>query len=344
MEDDFVRHNQNASTSDRLALRPGYGTKGKQILLRSNFFEVLVRDTAVYYIYKIIIKPEKPPKRHQKEIFERLMGSKRVIDADGVTDGAAELVTLKQLKELDDMNMGIGGNGNSEGQKAYKVSTKPAGSINHKMLLDAIKNKGISSKVTDEDVAIRVLNILLAGIPQKDPGTVITGKTRNKYFWMDDRKQVASLGGGLECVRGYYSSVRIGTGRLLLNLNVNHSAFFLPGDLSTLVKEFADVFGQDVQLLNRYIRGVRIEVTHLPKDKDANGKESYRQKSIWGLASHRDGARGNHPSKVPRLGATPNEVQFYMEDRDRGTGRYVTVTDYFKQRKCTLELPPLRRF
>lgn len=125
MEDEFVRHNQNASSSGRLALRPGYGTRGKPILLRSNFFEVFVRDSAVYYIYKIGIKPEKPPKRHLKEIFGKIMKSPRVVQADGSSDGAAELVLLKQLSNLEDMNIGCDQNGNADHGARRKAIIHP---------------------------------------------------------------------------------------------------------------------------------------------------------------------------------------------------------------------------
>lgn len=335
-----------------MPFRPDYGQKGREIELRANFFEVEIQPRAVFYSYRITLKPENPPKRHIKSAFWKLMRSAPFKNLKPTTDGTTEIVTLIKLTDLSDIPVSIDVNGNGHdgpASKIYKATPIENGVVNQSHLLSALRERSLQGKLDFEDVAIRILNIIMSKQPYNDEGTVITGKTRNKYFWIDRRKQSSPLGGGLECIRGFYSSMRLSAGRVLLNLNVNHSAFFVPGDLSELFREYQKIFGRDVRLLNRYIKGIRIEVLHLPKTKTPEGIMVYRQKSICGLATPMDGKKSQSPisPRVAEFGAVPTKVEFFAEDHrgdkagksGKPAGQWTTVDAYFKKRKWTEQLP-----
>lgn len=355
----MVYNKEHHKPDAALPFRPDYGTKGRAIVLRANFHEISFHESAKFYSYRIALKPD-APRRDTKRVFWKLMNESPFKDLSPTTDGSTEIVTLRKLPQIKDIEMflDVEGNGRGDGhganlRKKYTVKISEGGVIDQARLIRDLRNKTVQGKIVDEDVIIRALNIVMAKQPYNDEGTVITGKTRNKYFWIDGRKQSANLGGGLECIRGFYSSVRLSAGRILLNLNVNHSAFFATGDLSQLIRDFWRVFGPDNQLLNRYIKGVRVEITHLPKVKNEKGELAYRQKSIWGLATMSDGRKGANPPRVKEYGATPEGVMFFVQDHtdDKSgkpgkpgksgnlTGRWVTVAQYFDNRKWTLQFP-----
>lgn len=74
---------------------------------------------------------------------------------------------------------------------------------------------------------IQTLNVLLGHYPQANSTTsTISG---NKHFSFGVKPVGFNLGGGLSALRGYFRSVRLGTGRMLVNINVNHAVIFSAG-------------------------------------------------------------------------------------------------------------------
>ncbi|KFY69005.1 hypothetical protein V496_00592 [Pseudogymnoascus sp. VKM F-4515 (FW-2607)] len=68
---------------------------------------------------------------------------------------------------------------------------------------------------------IQTLNVLFGHYPQANStSSTISG---NKHFSFGAKPVGFNLGGGLSALRGYFRSVRLGTGRMLANINVNHA-------------------------------------------------------------------------------------------------------------------------
>lgn len=112
--------------------------------------------------------------------------------------------------------------------------------------------------------AVRVLNVVMASHPNKDD-TVYQGG-QNKFFRYPSQDMFSNydLGGGLLAVRGYYSSVRFSTSRILLNLNSQCSPFYKAINARNLVQEFqSSVPVGDWPALGQFLWMLRVETSYL---------------------------------------------------------------------------------
>lgn len=342
-EDKCIAQNkgQRARTG-QLALRPEYGSNGTEIIVRANFFEAIFKSPK-WMSHKVKISPEPQNVRLRREVFIELMGKREVREAHAATDGAQEIVAMKDLTVHSPIRVTV--DANLRGAKDFDVVLSRGELGEPSQLLTSLDNTSLREQTPAELSTIRLMNILMSAHPFRDAG-VATIKSANgtKVFWTDTRKQACYLGGGIECIRGFNSSVRVCDNRILVNLGINHSSFFLQGPLQIIFLKFREVHGDDIVLLNRYINRLRVNVTHLTKRME-NGVSVYRQRSIWGLAyPNRDGydpktkfkqTTDPNPPVVPRLGASADEVKFFKYNQDNEgkrlqTGKYISVTDYFK--------------
>lgn len=311
-----------------LASRPAYGTKGREIVLRANYFVMDFKPDVKFHSYIAKISPEPKPKRFLLEVWKQILAMPAIRQAGVATDNATELVTLGNILPLSPLRIRVDDGAN--GHKDYTVDLSSNTVIDPKDIISGLRNEKLRTIIKDEAIFVRALNILMAAYPATDRGVVTLGKgNNNKFYWVDQRQQSQDLGGGLECIRGYYASVRLAAGRALLNLSVNHSAFYRAGPMANLTAAFQNVHGRDRQLFNRYIKTLQVECTHLT-DKTENG-QARRIKTICGLADPSDGTDEEHPPKIARLGSCADNVQFYMAEQDK----YISVRQYFKDRKYT---------
>lgn len=136
------------------------------------------------------------------------------------------------------------------------------------------------------------------------------------------------LGEGLLAIRGYYSSVRLGPQRVLLNLNVATGAFYESLPLNELINKFM----RGRPLTNQYaarqcvafIKKLKCAINYL-KEKDTKGKE----KSVLKIRT----VNGFTSSPFAQ---NADQAKFDHE------GKRVSVKDFFKsQHKITLKFPEL---
>ena len=92
----------------------------------------------------------------------------------------------------------------------------------------------------------------------------------------------------------------------------------------------------------RFIKGVRVEVNHLPKKQTRVDGAVPRMKTIFGLANPQRDGRGGQ-GKAPRIskrGGSAQDVSFFLEPAARagvnnvGKDGYVKVSDFFASSKC----------
>lgn len=169
----------------------------------------------------------------------------------------------------------------------------------------------------------------------------------------------ATLGGGLEALRGFFVSVRAATARVLLNVQVKYLACYQEGPLPVVIGEYQRANSRSLYRLESFLKHLRVRTTHIERKTSSGRARPAPVKSIIGLASPADGRSGDNPPRVPRHGAGPFEVQFFMGSKDaqgapavsaatlpegkakRGRkapkvgpvtpGQYISVGDYFKR-------------
>jgi eukaryotic translation initiation factor 2C len=149
---------------------------------------------------------------------------------------------------------------------------------------------------------ISALNLILAAHPGSTVGQgVVVG--RNRFFFRSAMPP-ASLGGGLEAWKGFYSSVRPTWKQLMVNVNVCTTAFYKPGNLAQAMSEFRNAsFGARP---DAFVRGVRVKATHLGYTKTV--KRMFRM----------------------------NAQEYTFDTEEFGK---VSVEQYFKKSKCSISVP-----
>ncbi|KAL5345607.1 hypothetical protein ACLOAV_009361 [Pseudogymnoascus australis] len=318
--------------------RPAYGTRGKPVVLWANYFELEASKKLIIYRYHVAVSPEAKG-RKLKRVIELLLEDPRL--KGSATDFKAILVSRKKLA---DVEVEVPYRAELEDDpkpdsSPYRVRVQLTGEmdidglVNHLRSVQPDPNFRLDNKLQ----IIQTLNVLLGHYPQSDPLTTTIASNKHFFFGTGQagnrHKVEYDLGKGLTALRGYFRSARPSTGRILVNVNVSHAVFFRPGPLEELINIFATAYGRNPFQLERFLKKVRVETTHLPVKKNKAGKKIPKVKTIIALASQNDGAGLPHPPRVARFGANAKEVQFWLEPTDKkksGNGRYITVFDFFK--------------
>ena len=194
----------------------------------------------------------------------------------------------------------------------FKVSHTSTFSI--QQLLEYISSPNRLTSYTEKDSAIQALNVAMSRRPASAPDVAVL-PGGNKFFRKD--AQICDLGGGLLALRGYYTSVRTATLRLLLNVNSITSAFYKPGNLLSLMQEFRKSYEENRKvlpplLLNNFLKGIQVEVSYLKTSKG-----SCKTKVVFGIA------------RKPELMASAQKIRFKWDE----TNSTLSVEEYFKRSK-----------
>ncbi|KAJ6463934.1 argonaute-like protein [Mycena sanguinolenta] len=254
--------------NDDLPLRPGFGTAGREIKLRANFFPVKIPATSLYE-YDVAISPTAgtSARRVKKRIFQLAEASpdwtRHRLKGQVAHDFSSKLVSAAKLPQPLAISVVFFDEDETPpapGSKAYKEYTL---TITYTQPLDTqalAKYLGGDPQYRTYDILpiISALNIILAAHPNRPGGGVMVG--RNRFFFPSSERPI-SLGGGLEAQRGFFSSVRPAHRQLMVNVNVCTTAFYTPGNLARGMEDFRNAsFGARP---NAFVKGVRIKTTHL---------------------------------------------------------------------------------
>lgn len=211
----------------------------------------------------------------------------------------------------------------------YTVGIKPNGSLTVADLMDYLTSSNVGQGFDDKLPMIQALNILIRHYAKSNENLAAVGSSKTYAL---QRNWQYNLQGGLIALRGFFSSVRVATARILVNVNVSHGAFYAPGSLTGLMEPYLD----DLHQLRSFVRKVRVQVTHLPKRTNKASEVIPNEKTIVGLASMMDGRGGAHPPRVSYDGAQPMHVQFAQET-PAGVN-YITVSEYFSRKAALSRL------
>lgn len=355
---DISRLSINPDGSGLFARRPGFATRGKNVILRANYIAVNTTKNLVIYRYHIDVVPEATG-RKLKRIIAILLKDPRFVTP--ATDFRALLVTSAPLPETPmEMEVVYLGEGEDEplpNARPYRVRIQQTGVLDVSTLVADLKQGTFNVGGDSRKEMVQALNLMVGRYPSSSPG--ITTLTNSRHYPFDANAVVHALGGGLSAVRGYFRSVRLATSRIMLNINVSHLVTYSALPLTELMNRFGDQNGFDRQMLQKFLRLVRIETTHLPVKKNKAGQVIPRVKTILALANKGDGRKLAHPPKISANGAGPRDVEFYVDaqpeaapgtapskkgakkkggappsSRSAPSTGYISVYNFFKTRRC----------
>ncbi|THH27194.1 hypothetical protein EUX98_g6995 [Antrodiella citrinella] len=266
-----------------LPIRPDFGTVGKAIKLRTNFFPVKVPKGPLYE-YEVTITPATTVKRLRRRIFQLAENTTDWANA-GMTrtvahDHASKLIAARSLPQPLEIKVPFTEEDEGEiiappqpakGGKPGKKGGGPKKPQEYVLTINFVQELETESLLNylsghpqyrgyDIMPIVSALNLILQAHPNRSTGAgVMVG--RNKFFHPAPNEPPFRLGGGLEAWRGFYSSVRPAHKQLMVNVNVCTTAFYVPGNLAERLQEFMNSsFGARA---SAFVRGVRIRTTHL---------------------------------------------------------------------------------
>jgi eukaryotic translation initiation factor 2C len=329
--------------------RPGFGTRGVKVLLTANYVELIPPSNLVLNQYSIHTDPEAVGRKH-KRIVQLLLESAQLAPHKGnvATDFKSTLISKTKLSDQNQINVDIVYRSDGEdeppatGATTYNVRLLWVKSLSIGQLTDYLNSTNLGGAVENKHEFTQALNIFLNHYAKSANNLAAVGSS--KTFALSQNTARADLGSGLEVIRGFFSSVRTATCRILVNVNVSHGAFFQTGPLPGLMGSYGT---RNTAGLEKFLKSVRVQTNHLPEKKNNAGQVIPRIKTIFGLARKDDGhALPNRP-KIKSHGAGAKDVEFWL-DGDGGPnatkakakggkkegpasgGKYISVYDFFK--------------
>ena len=196
----------------------------------------------------------------------------------------------------------------------YRIRVQETGTLTVSELTDYLTSTNVNTAYDKLPVS-QALNIFLGHYTKTSPTISTVGSS--KSFSLAQNSPSQNLGAGLTALRGFFSSVRVATCRILVNVNVSHGAFYDAIPLDQLINRYYSAHGINRVKLQGFLKRVRVRVIHLGEKKNKAGESIPRVKTIFGLANPNDGYDRNHlvrPPRVPSFGAGPKEVEFFVND------------------------------
>jgi eukaryotic translation initiation factor 2C len=347
--------------------RPAYGSNGQRVILWTNSFKLTIQPRSLHK-YAIDISRVPMEDSKAKESPREVKGRKlQIILQDAVkelrkadpgcviaTEFKSQLVSLKPLK--------VEGNAVSVVFQGQGSQRKETWTVKFNGPTEAPVDDLVSYTTTMIDNSdpsgqnfpkfahvVDALGVVLGHSPRSNGTIASVGSARFYPHAIPNQNSTELRDGGygsrndrgLSAVRGYFQSVRLGTGRVLVNTNVTHGVF----RTEALVSEFCQWLGitvmqQDQRQFMRRLREAdkllqrcRVQVNIL----DDKNKQIPIRKTVLGLAC-RDNIRSKMKNPPKFLGPQqnrytgPNELEFYMESQPEGTSLkpgYISVAKYF---------------
>ena len=297
--------------------RPGYGTKGRKVLLWTNYFEMIPHPKLTLHRYHVDVKPDATGKKLSQiiRLLLELPGYAEYRD-DLVTDFKSTLICRRDLGlNAAEWAIPYRAEGEDEprsGAQTYQIRVEVTGTLAVSQLTDYLASTNVSEAYADKLPVLQALNIFLGHYAKSNPTLTAVGS--NKTFSLSSNSPSWDLGAGLSALRGFFSSVRVATCRMLVNVNVSHGAFYEPIPLDRLIQKYGSANQFNRIKLQTFLKGVRVKVTHLAERKNKSGESIPRVKTIFGLANKNDGHGLDHPPRVASFGAGPKEVEFFLNE------------------------------
>jgi len=355
----------------RLPVRPVFGTKGIKVKLWANYFKLDLnadRDLYLYHLEYSKIDAESSASESDTGSFKKkrepgeapsLKGAKlaQVVEATvdlvktfnaGValaTELKSKIVATEKLNLPNNpMMVPISIEGRSR-RDLYSVSFEGPRVLNLPQVAEYLRTmqEADASFPKFEDV-VDALNIVLGHTARTKRTISVVGSRR--FFetgltgnhpggFEGDEEKSFLVPSVLAICRGYFQSVRLSTGRLLLNTNVTHGVFRVEVDVKDIFRRLninrRNSLG-DLNVLARIFNRARVEYRFRGANSD---KDLKRQKTILGLLESGRGmvVDGLKIEDTPYPG--PSQVSFLTQLPGDAAPVHRTVTQYYKESKRT---------
>lgn len=297
--------------------RPEYGTSGRKITLKTNFFEVTQLPSRDIYQYDVQIDPLVEMKSIAKIVVDAMYDdNKKMFDNTlPAFDGEKNIYFPKKLpftEQTFELTIQM-----KKGEEKFKVKLKEAACINMDVLKKFLQgNSGFELPQNQ----IQALNVMLKTTPLRNYTSI-----GSSFF---TGKNVLPLNVGAEIWLGYHQSLRPSSKRVLVNIDVAATVMIKSQPCLDIVVETLNMRDpsmlskvniknnmSDYKAIKEAMVGLKFEVLHRPV------KRTYRVKNI--------------------VKKTPAEM-FFDFSRDDGNSVSMSVLDYFnKELKKPIKYPNL---
>uniref|UniRef100_A0A8C5CN39 Argonaute RISC catalytic component 2 n=1 Tax=Gadus morhua TaxID=8049 RepID=A0A8C5CN39_GADMO len=292
---------------------------GRTIKLQANFFEMEIPKLEVYH-YDIDIKPEKCPRRVNRDIVEHMVQHFKTQifgDRKPVYDGRKNLYTAMPLpigrEKVSPLDVTIPGEGKD---RSFKVAIKWVSIVSLQALHEALT--GRLPNIPFE--TIQALDVVMRHLPSMRYTPV------GRSFFTPSEGCSNPLGGGREVWFGFHQSVRPSLWKMMLNIDVSATAFYKAQPVIEFMCEVLDFKSIEEQQkpltdsqrvkFTKEIKGLKVEITHC-----GQMKRKYR---------------------VCNVTRRPASHQTFPLQQENGQTIECTVAQYFKDKyKLILRYPHL---
>ncbi|KAI4604089.1 hypothetical protein KJ359_000216 [Pestalotiopsis sp. 9143b] len=354
----------NNAATEFIPLRPSFGTKGKEVVLWTNYFNMQLKDQVLFkYSLEVVSVPgESPPKDKNKIPEPKNRKLQKIIqlalDQIGnaipiVSEYKSQAVSVKPLS-LPENGVEVLYTDGGFNDK-WKVHFHGPNEVRVSELLAFLKTMEATTSTFPlfEDV-IDAIGVAAGHNPRARDNIASLGS--NRHFPLNLQSEAYDLGRPAHntIIRGYFQSVRPATGRVLVNVNTSHGVFRYSGPATSYYRGYDISSDYGLRLLNKDISKRRVKVQIL-QDTQSEGKDAkapkkgkgpaskgptkpagvarIKETGCNGLATPGDGTGATRP-RVTRFGGRPHEVSFCISPATEHfrDGQYVTVKDYYQIR------------
>ena len=337
-----------------LPRRPGYGEP--QFMMHTNYFQMTLNTKKELFKYNVKIDPvsesarsiQNSRKRRQfYKIFFAGQPDFRALGQGIATDYANTLITCGRLydrslltKEYQQVYHSDSEQPSDQSSTAqsieqrYKVTVEYLGLVASSELTDYINSQpnNPSDFSTGLD-AIQAMNIIVAGSPNKNRDVFQAGQNKFFQYPRNTKNETFNkvygnydLTNGLIAVRGYYSSVRTSTSRILLNLNAQCSAFYPEINLLELMDIVAGKGAKSpwmLQNLEDFIKKLRVRT----EQKTREGQTVSREMAIRGFAHKEEEVNDRNQKPVLNSDGSPKKKGTKGATMDYENSNSITFLD-----------------
>uniref|UniRef100_A0A4W5LE67 Argonaute RISC catalytic component 3a n=1 Tax=Hucho hucho TaxID=62062 RepID=A0A4W5LE67_9TELE len=246
---------------------------GKPIKLLANCFQVDIPKIDVY-LYEVDIKPEKCPRRVNREVVDSMVQHFKVTifgDRRPVYDGKRSLYTANPLPVATagvDLDVTLPGEGGKD--RPFKVSIKFVSLVSWHMLHEVLTGRSVPEPLElDKPIStnpVHAVDVVLRHLPSMKYTPV------GRSFFSAPEGYDHPLGGGREVWFGFHQSVRPAMWKMMLNIDVSATAFYKAQPVIQFMCEVLDIHNIDEQprpltdshrvKFTKEIKGLKVEVTH----------------------------------------------------------------------------------